>query len=329
MKSRTRAMLDKSIAAMISAIEIYNKPDFNYREETFSVLCINAWELLLKAKVLQLSGNQVNSLYVWEHRQLKNGGKSKKRFIKSNRAGNPMSVSLYEAHRIVTEDYGVRISAAVKDNIVTLAEVRDNSIHFINDDLSLAVKVQEIGTASLQNYLRLIQEWFGPVLDKYNFYLMPMAFFRGFDSVNGETLNASEKKLLKYIKSVEKNYDGENLTDYNLSLRIDVNFKKVKSGSGIPIQISNDAKAPIVRLAEEEIMDKYPWDYDVLTTRLKVRYENFKVNNQYHRIRKPLETDEKYCRKRLYNPSNAKSGSKSFFNPNVFKEFDKHYTKKN
>ena len=50
MKSRARALLDKSIGAMISAIEVYNKPSFRYREETFSVLAINAWELLLKAK---------------------------------------------------------------------------------------------------------------------------------------------------------------------------------------------------------------------------------------------------------------------------------------
>nr|WP_292276877.1 DUF3644 domain-containing protein [Marinobacter sp.] len=80
---------------MLSAIEIYNKPDFNYREEIFSVLCINAWELLFKAKVLQLARNQITSLYVWEHRQLKLGGKSKKKYIKNNRAGNPMSVSLF------------------------------------------------------------------------------------------------------------------------------------------------------------------------------------------------------------------------------------------
>lgn len=49
MKSRSRLMLEKSIAAMLSAIEIYNKPDFKYREETFSVLCINSWELLFKS----------------------------------------------------------------------------------------------------------------------------------------------------------------------------------------------------------------------------------------------------------------------------------------
>jgi hypothetical protein len=327
MKSRARAMLDKSIAAILSAIEIYNKPDFNYREETFSVLCINAWELLLKAKVLQLARNQVNSLYVWEYRELKTGGKSTKKYIKQNRAGNSMSVSLYEAHRIITEEYGVKINNAVKTNISTLAEIRDNSIHFINDDLSLSIKVQEIGTASLQNYLHLVQEWFGPVLDRYNFYLMPMAFFRGFDSVNGETLNASEKNLLKYIKSVEKQYDNEVLSDYNLSLRIDVNFKKVKSGAGIPVQITNDAKAPVVRFAEEEIMDKYPWDYNVLSTRLKKRYSDFKSNGKYHQIRKALEGNEKYCHQRLYNPSNPNSGSKAFFNPDILKEFDRHYTK--
>jgi hypothetical protein len=322
-------MLDKSIAAMLSAIEIYNKPDFNYREETFSVLCINAWELLFKAKVLQLARNQVTSLYVWEYRQLKSGQKSKKKYIKNNRAGNPMSVSLFEAHRIITEDYGVKVNKAVRTNITALAEIRDNSIHFINDDLSLSIKVQEIGTASLQNYLHLVQEWFGPVLDKYNFYLMPMAFFRSFDSVNGETLNASEKNLLQYINGIEKEYDDEALSDYNLSLRIDVNFKKVKSGSGIPIQLTSDAKAPVVRLAEEEIMDKYPWDYDVLTTRLQKRYSDFKANGKYHSIRKSLEDNEKYCHKRLYNPSNPNSGSKVFFNPNILKEFDNHYTKKN
>ena len=52
MKARKIELLDRSIAAMLSAIEIYNKPDFAYREETFAILAINGWELLLKAKWL-------------------------------------------------------------------------------------------------------------------------------------------------------------------------------------------------------------------------------------------------------------------------------------
>ena len=30
------SLIDKSIGSMLSAIEIYNKPDFKYREETFA-----------------------------------------------------------------------------------------------------------------------------------------------------------------------------------------------------------------------------------------------------------------------------------------------------
>ena len=40
MKSNVDAILEKSIACAVSAIEIYNKPDFKYREETFSILMI-------------------------------------------------------------------------------------------------------------------------------------------------------------------------------------------------------------------------------------------------------------------------------------------------
>ena len=44
-----RALLSNSRAAMLAAIEIYNKPLFTYRDECFAILLINAWELLLKA----------------------------------------------------------------------------------------------------------------------------------------------------------------------------------------------------------------------------------------------------------------------------------------
>ena len=46
--SKCNALVKKAVATS-SAIEVYNKPSFEYREETFSILMINAWELLLKA----------------------------------------------------------------------------------------------------------------------------------------------------------------------------------------------------------------------------------------------------------------------------------------
>lgn len=94
MKSRSNELLDKSIAAMIAAIEIYNKPDFMYRGETFSILAINSWELLLKAKYLKDNHNKMRSLYVMEPITNKDGSKSKKKKVKTTRSGNPFTIQL-------------------------------------------------------------------------------------------------------------------------------------------------------------------------------------------------------------------------------------------
>jgi len=79
MKSRSKELLDRAISAMVAAIEIYNKPGFPYRTESFAILAINGWELLLKAKWLADHRNQASSLYVHETRDNVDGKKSKKK----------------------------------------------------------------------------------------------------------------------------------------------------------------------------------------------------------------------------------------------------------
>lgn len=48
-----KRLLDKSTEAFILGIEIYNKPTINYRIEGFSFFICNAWELMLKAKLIK------------------------------------------------------------------------------------------------------------------------------------------------------------------------------------------------------------------------------------------------------------------------------------
>ena len=55
-------LLNKSEEAFLMAIEIYNKPTINYRLEGFTFFICNAWELLLKAKIL----NDGNSIYFFD-----------------------------------------------------------------------------------------------------------------------------------------------------------------------------------------------------------------------------------------------------------------------
>src|ERR1051325_4600308 len=90
-----KRFVDKANAAITAAVEIYNKPSFFYREETFAILALNAWELLFKAKVLRDTNNDLKSIRVYEPRKTKSGKPSKKYYLKRNRAGNPQTISLW------------------------------------------------------------------------------------------------------------------------------------------------------------------------------------------------------------------------------------------
>jgi hypothetical protein len=91
-------MLAKAEAALLAAIEIYNKPDFKYREETFAILMLNAWELLIKAKAVADNANDIRCIWVREARTLKNGTQSAKAYVKLGRSGNPITRG-FNVHR--------------------------------------------------------------------------------------------------------------------------------------------------------------------------------------------------------------------------------------
>src|SRR5712664_3495497 len=52
-----RHLLKNANAALLAAIELYNKPQFQYRDECFVILLLNAWELLLKALISKSRGS--------------------------------------------------------------------------------------------------------------------------------------------------------------------------------------------------------------------------------------------------------------------------------
>jgi hypothetical protein len=94
--TRSVRFLQKAEAALLSSIEAYNRPTFAYREETFAILALNAWELLVKAKLLAESNNKPRCLHVFEHRPLKNGKQSKKLYLKRNRSGTALTHGLWK-----------------------------------------------------------------------------------------------------------------------------------------------------------------------------------------------------------------------------------------
>ena len=202
MRSRSRQLLDKSLDAMLAAIEIYNKPRFPYRDEAFSVLAINGWELLLKARLLQLGGNKSGAIVAKERRKNANGKLSKQWYVKRNRANNPMTIGLFKAFDRITNDFGESLPEAIRSNLSALSEIRDNSVHFVNDSLETEKCVNEIGTATTHNYLTITRQWFGVDFSEYNLSLMPIAFMRSFRTAAGVPVSSEEQNFLDCVKKL-------------------------------------------------------------------------------------------------------------------------------
>lgn len=320
--SRSARLLDRADAALISAIELYNKPDFRYREEAFAILALNAWELLLKAKLLHEHGNDLRALYEYEHHMTRTGGRSRREYVRRNRAGNIRTAGMQETVNRLA-DVGTQVPPAVLVNLEALAEVRDNAVHFVNVGPKLERLVLEVGTAAVKNFVELSRRWLGHDLSRYSLYLMPIGFVTG-RVATAIRASGEEEQLIAYLSALPNGPVNAD-TGLHVALQIDITMQRTPGHGGVAI--TNDPNAPLVRLDEEDIRRQYPWDYADLVNRLRNRYVDFKANGVFHEIRKPLMSQERYVRSRFLDPGNPLSSRKDFYNPNIVQEFDRHYVR--
>lgn len=318
--------VDKAQAAITSAVEVYNKPSFAYREETFALLALNAWELLLKAKVLKDGDNDVKVIRVYEARKTKAGIPSKKLYLKRNRAGNPQTISL-GACLISLEKSSAKLGPEIKGNLIALTAVRDNSAHYISASPVLAKQVLEISSASVKNFVIIAKQWFGRDFSDSLSLFLPLSFVNGTKEVESVVVTADESRLIKYLQQLAAS-DSKSTSPFAVAVRLQVKLERSSLATASRVEISKDPDAVKVTLSEEDIRDKYPWDYKELAKRLNERYSDFKQDKKFHALRKPLQNNEKYFKTRYLDIGNPRSPKKDFYNSNVLLIFDKHYTKK-
>jgi len=315
-KKTHKELLDKSISCMLSAIEIYNKPNFAYREESFAILAINAWELLLKAYLLKINNYEVTSIF-----ELSPKSKTKrKKQPEQNRCGNPKSISIFKTIEKLQQKN--LLSKNLVENLISLIELRDNAIHFIAPQLTKYI--QELGFACVKNYITIIKKWELKIdLSKYNFYLMPLAYVDAKIEIES-VLTSETKKYLYFIQNKINNKD-ETDNDFDIAISIDIHFRKDNSFDFIGVKY-DEAGVPIF-FSEENIRVNFPLGYKDITTKCKERYSDFSQNKNFHKIMSEIKNNNKLHHERKLDPNNKNSQRKSFFNTNIWKELDNHYTK--
>ena len=308
---------------MAAAIELYNKPGFPYRNESFSILAINAWELVIKSKWLAINDHDQRSLYVYERRQTKTGH-SKKKTIKRTKSGTALTPGLkFLAGRLVEKQL---LHQRALSNIEGLLEFRNSASHFYNQSPRFDARIHEIGAACVRNFALIVEEWFDHSVEEFSIFLMPLTFVdtRSFE---GALLKADEKQFLGFLERLD-----HVVTDidalYEVAISVNLKFTRSTTGRAIPVQKSRDPSALPIILSEENIRQQYPWDYSVLTANCRKRYEDFKINQDYHDRRKHLQNDDRFGHVRHLDPGNPKSQVKVLFSPNILQEFDKAYSKR-
>ena len=109
MEKLKNKFIEKSIEAFILGLEIYNKPTIKYRIEWFSFFICNAWELMLKAELLN---RQIPIYY------------------KDNES---RTLSLENVVKKIYSDSNTRIRL----NLEKIIELRNISTHYITEDYEL------------------------------------------------------------------------------------------------------------------------------------------------------------------------------------------------
>jgi hypothetical protein len=159
---------------------------------------------------------------------------------------------------------------------------------------------------------------------------MPISFYHGFEAAEAAACgNYSEqlKKLLNYLDTLEQQDTDADSTQH-VALRIETKLVRGKDASSVAFRWTDDPSAPAVTLREEDVLKNYPLTYDQLTEMLKRRYDNFLLNDAYHRLRRNFQKESRYSVERVLNPNNPKSSRQRFFNANILQEFDKHYNRR-
>jgi len=159
-----RKLLENSKAAMMAAIEIYNKPSFQYRDECVVILLLNAWELLLKALL----------------------SKNKKSIFYAKRRKQPYRTLSWQDALTNTKGFFPEdiTSLPIQRNLELLGTYRDNAVHFYNAE-SFGVVLYALAQTCIKNFRDLLEKSFEIRLeDEINWQLLPLGIRPPIDIVS-------------------------------------------------------------------------------------------------------------------------------------------------
>ena len=330
MSAIKESLLENSKSAIISCIEIHNKPIFSYRYEITSILLINSWELLLKAYIAE---------YHPEVRIIKKDGTTK---------------TFEECVSFVSSQLSNNFRH-IEENLLKIYDFRCNVIHFYKDKIDSIL--YSLIHKSVYFYNEFLKKHFNDDLsEETNLILLPIGF-KPFASpidflTDKSLLKESSKAVHQFVKSLietteklnEEGIEESIMTGFKVAV---INENRVKNAdiiAGItkdPAEakvfvnkiftngIANDKNAQKVQIDEESLFKTiFILTYSEMIKKCRLLYTDFKQGAKFNKIISELKNNPEIHRCRFLDINKKTGVGKSFYSVKVFEELNKHYTLK-
>lgn len=300
--------------ALISSIEIYNKPLWSYKFQTSLILLINAWELLLKAIIV------------------------KSTTLKEIMSTDQNTISFDDSIKKVIEIDMLNISTSTKENLLVLYDIRNNYTHFYSEKIETIL--YSLMSKSIDEFIKLALKYF-----KFkNQELLTMQCLPIFFNINKTTiqeLKAIQNSKDMFIKSLADriiNFATSKKDKDSIMYNVDINLQTVKNfkNADLIFGLNNKSDYTInlekkyilgkksdkglqkITLTDDEINEKYPYIYDNLIE-LKQKKGDYKKIQDFIKNIRTVDNSLEYCYEKNKHPQ-RKTGSYFIYSQKCYDE---------
>ncbi|MCA4757069.1 DUF3644 domain-containing protein [Mycolicibacterium fortuitum] len=266
-----KRLVDNSLAAMLAAIEVYNKPQMTYRDELAVMLVVNAWELALKA-TLRRSGRSI--------------------FYPKQRGEKYRSIGLDDAlgrvggHALWPAGID---GPAVTANVKALTEYRDRAIHLYNAQ-GLGAVIYPFLQQNVLNYRDfMVAKFKKDLADSMTWQLLPLGATAPADVVqfmrvdNNATMVAEVQQFIEELRRLMDEAEAAGSDLARIATVYDINLQSVKkvTSADLVVAVSPTAGGQVV-LRKTDPNQTHPYSQKELLAKVNTKRRGRTLTTRDH-----------------------------------------------
>lgn len=296
-----KRLVDNSLAAMLAAVEVYNKPQMTYRDEVAVMLVVNAWELALKATLRQ----QRQSIFY-----PKKPGQRYLSIAIDDALGRVNAGNLWPS--------GVD-GAATTVNIKALTEYRDRAIHLYNAQ-GLGAVIHPFLQQNVLNYRDFVLARFKKDLaDSMTWQLLPLGATAPADAVQfmkadkSSTMVAEVEDFINELRGLMDVAEASGADMSRLAVVYDIHLQSQKkmSSADLVVAVSPTADGQIA-IQKTDPNLTHPYSATELIERVNKKRKGRQLSSYDLQIvcwKESLREDAKYAWKHSNAATHVWSGA--------------------